>query len=108
MPGVVTFLLDLSALQYRLEGNTVHVQLPPLQLGEVAFQPEEATTINGGVLTFSQGQVAELLRANYVQARRAFVKQAQGEGFVAAARHQAQANIRAMIVKALPGVVVEF
>lgn len=108
VPGVVTFLLDLSALQYRLEGNTVHVQLPPLQLGEVAFQPEEATTINGGLLTFSQGQVEELLRANYVQARRAFVKQAQGEGFVAVARHQAQANIRTMIVKALPGVVVEF
>lgn len=108
VPGVVTFLLDLSALQYRLDGTTVHVQLPPLQLGEVAFQPEEATTINGGLLTFSQGQVEELLRANYVQARRAFVKQAQGEGFVAAARHQTQANIRTMIVKALPGVAVEF
>lgn len=108
VPGVVTFLVDMSDLAYTFDGNVVRVTLPPLQLGDVAFQPEEATTTNGGFLTFSQGQVEVLLRANYAQARRAFVKQAQGQGFVTAARSQAQDNIRIMIVKALPGVVVSF
>jgi hypothetical protein len=108
VPGVVVYLLDLSKLTHDYDGNVVTVTLPPLELGDVAFQPEQATILNGGVLTFSQAQVDALLRANYATARRAMTKQAQGEGFATAARRQAQDNIRTIIQRAAPGVTISF
>jgi hypothetical protein len=110
VPAVVTYLVDLAGLthEYDDQGNIVTVTLPPLKLGDVAFQPEQATILNGGVLTFSQAQVDALLRANYASARRAMTMQAQGEGFVTAARRQAQDNIRTIIQRAAPGVTVSF
>ena len=108
VPAVVTYLVDLSKLTHQFDGNVVTVSLPPLQLGDIAFQPERAVVLTGGVLTFSQHQVDALLRANYANARRAMTKQAQQEGFVTAARGQAEHNIRTIIQRALPGVSVSF
>jgi len=110
VPGVVTYLVDLARLthEYDERANIVTVTLPPLELGDIAFQPEQATILNGGVLTFSQAQVDALLRANYANARRAMTMQAQGRGFVTVARRQAQDNIRTIIQRALPGATVSF
>lgn len=99
VPGVVTYWIDLSKLTYDFDGRLVTVHLPDLELADVAFQPEEAVTLSEGLLTFSQAQVEDLLRQNYAQARRAFVKQAQQEGFTTAARKKAQENVRAIITK---------
>lgn len=99
VPGVVNYYLDLSKLSladvtFNEKAKLVRVKLPPVVMGDIAFQPEQATTINGGVLTFSQAQVDELLKANYASARRAMTAQAQGPGFVDAARRQAIANVQ--------------
>ncbi len=51
--------------------------MPPVLMGDIAFQPEQANTINGGVLTYSQAEGDELLRGNYASARRAVTAQAQ-------------------------------
>lgn len=98
VPAVVNYYLDLSKLT---SGNVlldekaklVTVTLPPLQLGEIAFQPENATTYNGGVLTFSQAQVDELTRLNYTTARKTMVKQAQQASIIAMAQRQARESI---------------
>ena len=99
VPGVVNYYLDLSKLSladvtYDDKAKLVRVKLPPVVMGDIAFQPEQATAINGGVLTFSQAQVDELLKANYASARRAMTAQAQGAAFVEAARRQAIANVQ--------------
>ena len=99
VPGVVNYYLDLSKLSladvtFDEKAKLVRVKLPPVVMGDIAFQPEQATTINGGVLTFSQAQVDELLKANYASARRAMTAQAQGPGFVDAARRQAIGNVQ--------------
>ncbi len=99
VPGVVNYYLDLSRLSladvtFDEKAKLVRVKLPQVVMGDIAFQPEQATTINGGVLTFSQAQVDELLKANYASARRAMTAQAQGPGFVDAARRQAIANVQ--------------
>ena len=99
VPGSVTYYLDLSKLSladitYDEKAKLVRVKLPPVVMGDIAFQPEQATSINGGVLTYSQAQVDELLKANYATARRAMTAQAQGPGFVEAARRQAIANVQ--------------
>lgn len=99
VPGVVNYYLDLSRLSladvtFDEKAKLVRVKLPPVVMGDIAYQPEQATTINGGVLTFSQAQVDELLKANYASARRAMTAQAQGPGFVDAARRQSIANVQ--------------
>ncbi|MBK9011123.1 DUF4230 domain-containing protein [Novosphingobium sp.] len=99
VPGVVNYYLDLSKLSFAdvtfdEKAKLVRVKLQPVVMGDIAFQPEQATTINGGVLTFSQAQVDELLKANYASARRAMTAQAQGPGFVDTARRQAIANVQ--------------
>lgn len=99
VPGIVTYYLDLSKLSladitYDEKAKLVRVKLPPVVVGDIAFQPEQATAINGGVLTYSQIQVDELLKANYATARRAMTAQAQGASFVQAARRQAIANVQ--------------
>lgn len=100
VPGVINYYLDMGKLSladvtYDEKAKLVRVKLPPIVMGDVAFQPEQATTINGGVLTFSQDQVEELQKANYASARRAMIAQAQGPGFVEAARRQAISNVQA-------------
>ena len=98
VPGVVTYYLDLTNLsladvRYDEKAKLVTVKLPKVTLGEIAFQPENATTINGGVLTFSDEQVEALRKANYANARRAMVAQAQQSGLLNAAKRQARTNV---------------
>lgn len=99
VPGVVNYYLDMRKLSladvaYDDKAKLVRVKLPPLVIGDIAFQPEQATTINGGVLTFSQAQVDELQKANYKTARRAMTAQAQGKGLIEQARRQAIDNVQ--------------
>ena len=98
VPAVVNYYLNLSDLswedvKYDDKTKIVHVTLPHVTLGDIAFQPENATTINGGLLTWSDEQVEALRKANYSSARRAMVAQAQQPGLVAAARRQAKADV---------------
>lgn len=99
VPASVSFLLDLSKLgaknvAYDEATRLVTVRLPPLQLSDIAFEPEGARTINGGLLTFSQAEVDELSRHNFRAARRAFIKQAQGPTLVQAAKGAAIESIQ--------------
>ncbi|MES2095360.1 MAG: DUF4230 domain-containing protein [Pseudomonadota bacterium] len=99
VPAAVNYYLDLSKLSladvtFNEKAKLVTVKLPPLVMADIAFEPEGATTINGGVLTYSQATVDELNKLNYAQARRAITKQAQGKGFVEAAQGQAIKNVQ--------------
>lgn len=95
VPAVVVYLVDLSALQasFDEQTKTVTITLPPLTMSDVAFEPEGARTINGGLLTYSEAEVQELTRLNYASARKAIIKQAQSASLVGAARRQAKANV---------------
>ena len=98
VPAVVSYYLDLSNLsladvRYDEESRLVTVKLPKVTLGDLAFFPEQATTINGGVLTFSNEQVEALRKANYKNARRAMIAQAQQPGLLNAAKRQARTNV---------------
>ena len=99
VPAVVTYYLDLSKLtledvSYNEAQKIVRVSLPRLQMGDIAFQPESATTINGGILSFSEDQMESLRKLNYANARRALIKQAQSPTMVDAARTQAKRNVQ--------------
>lgn len=52
--------LSLDNVNFNEKAKIVTVRLPPLELGDISFQPEAARTLNGGLLTFSQEQVDEL------------------------------------------------
>lgn len=98
VPAAVGYYVDMSELDlddvsYDGSAGVVTVVLPPLTIGDVAFEPEGARSTNGGLLTFSQAQVEELTKANYATARRAIVKQAQGAALVDAAKRQAAENV---------------
>lgn len=98
VPAVVTYYLDLSNLsladvRYNEKAKLVTVKLPKVTLGEIAFQPENATTINGGVLTFSEERTEALRKMNYTKARRAMIAQAQQPGLLNAAKRQARTNV---------------
>jgi hypothetical protein len=100
VPAVVNYTMDLSDLSltdvsYEDSSKLVTVKLPRLTIGDIAFQPEEATTINGGLLTFSEEQTEDLRKLNYASARRAMIKQAQQAGFVRIARQRAITNVEA-------------
>ena len=98
VPAVVNYYLDLSELSladvsFDQKAKLVKVKLPQLQIGDIAFQPDSATTLNGGLLTFSDEQVEELRKLNYKTARRAMVQQAQSKTLVGMAKRQAKTNI---------------
>ena len=99
VPAAVNYYIDLSKLSladvhFDERAKLVTVKLPRLTMGDIAFQPENATTINGGLLTFSERQTEELRKINYATARRAMVAQAQGAGLTNAAREQAKIDIK--------------
>jgi len=105
VPAAVSYHVDLSELTaeqitFDEASRVMTINLPPLTMGDVAFEPEGARTSNGGLLTFDQDEVDELSRLNYASARKAFVKQAQGEAIVEAAEGQARASIQSVL--ALP------
>jgi hypothetical protein len=98
VPAAVNYYLDLSQLTladvtYDERAKLVRVKLPKLSMGDIAFQPENASTINGGLLSFSDEQVEEVRKLNYAQARRAVVAQAQQPSFVNAAKRQAITDV---------------
>jgi hypothetical protein len=98
VPASVIYFVDMAnlasdAVAYDPEAKLVTVNLPPLKLGDIAFQPEEARAINGGLLTWSQEQVDELTKLNYASARKAFVKSAQDPTLVGIAKRQAIGNV---------------
>ena len=95
VPAVVNYYLDLNDLTladvtFDEKAKLVRVMLPKLQIGDIAFQPEKATTVNGGLLTFGDGYVEAFRKQNYASARKAMVAQAQGKDVVAEAKEQAQ------------------
>jgi len=99
VPAVVNYYIDLSGLSladvtFDEKAKLVRVKMPPVVIGDIAFQPEQATTINGGLLTFSQAQVDDLLKQNYKSARRAVTAQAQGTAMVDSARQRAIQNVQ--------------
>lgn len=98
VPAVVNYYVDLSGLtladvSFNETAKLVTVRLPRVTLGDIAFQPENATTINGGLLTWDEDQVEALRKLNYAAARRAMVAQAQQPGLLNAAKRQASTNI---------------
>jgi len=100
VPAVVSYYVDLSNLSMEqvrqsADGKQVTVKLPLLEVGEIAFQPENATTLNGGILTFDQAEIDELNRLNYTTARKTMVKQAQQASLIEMAKRQARENVTA-------------
>ncbi|MEO9462236.1 MAG: DUF4230 domain-containing protein [Marinomonas sp.] len=98
VPAVVSYRLDLNKLtladvSYNEKAKLVTVKLPKLGLGDIAFQPEAATKINGGLLTFKDDTVQALTKLNYKQARRAMTAQAQQKTMVEQAQAQAAKNV---------------
>lgn len=98
VPAVVNYHVDLSGLSLadvtlNETAKVVTVRLPSVTLGDIAFQPENATTVNGGMLTWDDDQVEALRKLNYKNARRAMVAQAQQPGLLNAAKRQATSNI---------------
>lgn len=100
VPATVSYFVDMSKL--RLEDvrfdqatQTVQVKLPPLMIGDPAFQPERSRAANGGLLTLNADIVHELSKLNYRTARRAFIKQAQQKALVDLAKGRARRNIEA-------------
>ena len=56
VPAVVSYYLDLNQITladvtFNEKAKLVRVLLPKLQIGDIAFQPEQATTVNGGLLS---------------------------------------------------------
>lgn len=94
VPGVINYHIDLSELtladvSFNDRQKLVTVRLPRVTMGDVAFQPEQATTTNGGILTWDDDQVEALRKLNYASARRAMVAQAQQPGLRQTAERQA-------------------
>ena len=98
VPASVDYRLNLEALtlanvRYHEEAKLVRVKLPRLKLSDVAFYPEQATTINGGLLTFSDDKVQALNKRAYRSARRAVIAQAQQRAMVDVAKRKARENV---------------
>ena len=98
VPAIVNYYVNLADLTladvtYNDAARLVTVRLPRVTLGDIAFQPEAATTINGGILSWDDDQVEALRKLNYASARRAMVAQAQQPGLLNAAKRQAVSNI---------------
>jgi hypothetical protein len=87
--------LTLDKVEFNEKAKIVTVHLPKLRISDVAFQPEQATTINGGLLTFNDDTVQALGKLSYKAARKAAVKQSQQKTMLDLARRQAKENITA-------------
>lgn len=86
--------LTLDEVEFNEKAKIVTVHLPKLRISEVAFQPEQATTINGGLLTFNDDTVQALSKLSYKAARKAAVKQSQQKAMLDLARKQAKENVQ--------------
>lgn len=99
VPAVVHYYVDLSDLTladvtFNETQKLVTVRVPRVTMGDIAFQPENATTTNGGILTWDDDQVEELRKLNYSLARKSMVGQAQQPGLLNTARRQAVENVQ--------------
>jgi hypothetical protein len=98
LPARVSYQVDLSDfssddVEWNPAAATLTVHLPPLVMGEVAFEPEAAVVNSEGPLTYSDAQVQELARLSYRTARRAFIAQAQQVTLVETARRRARETV---------------
>jgi hypothetical protein len=99
VPATVMYFLDMRDLNeedvtFDERSKTVLVRLPPLKLGDVAFDPARARQLNSGFMTWNDGVVRELERLNYGQARVAFIKMAQLPAIGDNAKRQAEQNVK--------------
>lgn len=99
VPATVIYYLDMKELNeedvsFDEKSKLVLVKLPPLKLGDIAFQPERARRTNNGILTINADFVRELETRNYGQARRAFAKIAQQPSILGQAKQQAERNVK--------------
>jgi hypothetical protein len=99
VPYVIDYRLNLADLtldnvEFDEKAKIVTVHLPKLRISDVAFQPEQATTINGGLLTFNDDTVQALNKLSYKAARKAAVKQSQQKTMLNLARKQAKENVQ--------------
>lgn len=99
VPATVTYFLDMKDLNeedvtYDDRSKLVLVKLPPLKLGDIAFQPERARQVNNGLMTLNADVVRELGQKNYGQARVAFIKMAQQPTIVGYAKQQAEQSVK--------------
>jgi hypothetical protein len=99
IPAVVNYYLDLSELTladvtYDEKAKLVRVKLPKLTIGDIAFQPESAMSVSGGILSWSDEQVEALRKLNYKAARKAMIAQSQQKGLLDVARKQAITNVQ--------------
>lgn len=107
VPASVPLLIDLGKMVVTFDGGKiVRVKIPAPTLGDIAFQVEEALSVRGGALSWSQSQRDALEKEAYATARTAFVVQAQG--FRPFAERQARAVIERQLHKTLPDLIVEF
>jgi hypothetical protein len=98
VPASVVYFIDMAEfgpedVRYDKASETVEIKLPPLKLGDISFQPEQAAQINGGLITVSNAVVADLARDNYAGARVAFTRLAQNPQIVEQAKAQAIKNV---------------
>jgi len=99
VPAQVGYFVDLSGLTledvtYDDRTKVVTVRLPPLVMGDVAFEVEGSLTRAGGLLSFSQDQVDQLNKHAFASARRAFTKASQSPALVGAARNAAETSVQ--------------
>ncbi len=101
VPATVSYFIDLAQFNesnviFDEPTKTVRVTLPKLML-RVDFDPTQATTINGGMLTLSDSVVQTLTKLNYETARKSAVKQGQQAALVEAASNKTKQNIERLI-----------
>ncbi len=99
VPGQVGYYIDLSSLTlddvtYDDRTNVVTVRLPPLVMGDVAFDVEGSVVRTGGLLTYSQEEVDQLSKQAFASARRAFTKASQSPALVDAAKAAGQSSVQ--------------
>lgn len=94
--GATSYVIDLSKIEvvFDEKRQLVTVSLPPLEITDIALEPERAAIQNTGLLMFDDDQVEELTKLNYATARKAFVNQAAGRTIVATAERQAIVNVQ--------------
>jgi hypothetical protein len=98
VPATVSYFVELaelteSSVTYNDVTNTVTITAPRLLLS-VDFDPRRATTVNSGLMTFSDSEVQALTKLNYDTARKSAVKQGQQSELVRLARERSKENIK--------------
>ncbi|MXP47441.1 DUF4230 domain-containing protein [Altererythrobacter luteolus] len=99
VPASVDYRLNLADLtladvDYDEKAKLVRVKLPKLRLSDVAFAPERATAINGGILTMNDDKVQALNKRAYATARKAITAQAQQRAMLDVAKRNACENVQ--------------